>query len=74
MCRNCYLIKETNHQCPLKFVRISKENNRLAFFKIVLDNNALPLAAIFLREEAKRGHFTKYIFATDLLIPKQKED
>ena len=74
VCRNCYSIKESNHQCPLKIEKTSKDQNRLCFFKIVLDQESNLLAVIFLREETERGHFTKYILAPQLLLSKQKEE
>ena len=62
ICKFCYLIKETNHLCPLKIERVPEFHVRLAFFKIVVDENNLPFLAIFYREDIKRGVFREHIF------------
>ena len=66
-CKNCYSTKESNHQCPLKLEKEVEVHIRLAFYKIIFDNDGLPLFIIFFREEERRGNFTKYIFFENCL-------
>ena len=61
-CRNCFLIKENWHQCPMKLEKPHDFHTRLSFFKIIFDNIDQPLFAIFYREEKERGNFAKHIF------------
>ena len=61
-CRNCFLIKENWHQCPMKLEKPHDFHVRLSFFKIIFDDFNDPLFAIFYREEKERGNFNKYIF------------
>ena len=75
ICRNCYRLKEANHLCKLKIEKPHSFNSRLAFFQIVFDQiTSIPIAAFFLREESKRGTFTKYAFYDELIQCKSKEE
>ena len=62
ICKNCFLIKENWHQCPMKLEKPHDFHTRLSFFKIIFDNSDQPLFAIFYREEKERGNFNKYVF------------
>ena len=62
ICRNCFLIKENWHQCPMKLDKPHDFHVRLGFFKIIFDNLNQPVFVIFYREEQERGNFNKYVF------------
>lgn len=74
-CKVCHLEKEQDHLCRLRIPKIPSFHCRLAFFSIVVEdanqNNDFkqtPLFAVILREEEKRGTFTKYNIGLEGLL------
>ena len=77
ICKYCYVPKEPNHLCKLRWPQPILSHNRLCFFNIIFspnDENYCPLLAIFFREELYRGNFTKYCFIDERACNSNCED
>ena len=68
-CKFCFEKTNDDHFCKLKHLKFSSFHTRLAFFKLraLAEFPYKPTVLVVLREEDKRGNFTKYVLSHEVL-------